>query len=258
MEEMESELSGLKLKQARAFNGLVREYLSDTINPGNALDSLVSLYEKFDEINIKYRLAMLHLQRGEYTIGANVLNAIPVNNSLNGEEQSTHNSMFDFYNLVKGIKQDGRNETEANEAEIEELVEIEQIGTGLASVYAKNLLISLDEIEYLAPLQLPDFSKSAKEMEEYLEILNTEPPKYLEVFPNPSKNFVIVHYKQEIKKEGLVEIRNVNGIAVESIVINRLEDQVTVNTQNWKPGLYIATLIVDGNSVESFKFTLTR
>ena len=38
-DELESKLSGLKLRQARAFNGLVRQYLSDTINPWHTHDS---------------------------------------------------------------------------------------------------------------------------------------------------------------------------------------------------------------------------
>ena len=35
--------------------------------------------------------------------------------------------MVDYFNLVKGIKQDGRNEMEANETEIEQLIDIEAI-----------------------------------------------------------------------------------------------------------------------------------
>lgn len=39
---------------------------------------------------------------------------------------------------------------------------------------------------------------------------------------------------------------------------NELQNQVTVITQNWKPGVYIANLFIDGSLVESVKFTLVE
>ena len=50
----------------------------------------------------------------------------------------------------------------------------------------RNILIALDEIEYLAPIQLPDLYKSKQEHEEYLEILNSKPPSTIISF---SKSF---------------------------------------------------------------------
>jgi len=255
-EELESKLAGLKLRQAKAFNGLVRQYLTDTIDPQAGSDSLVVLFQSFDDKNIKYRLAMLHIQRGEYQLGSSILNAIPSGFDLSTKELTEHNNMEDYYNLVKGIKQAGRIELEADEDEVQQFVSIEQTEAGIASVYARNVLLALDEIEYLAPIQLPDLYKSSKEMEEYLELINTEPPTQLAVFPNPSKDYVIVEYHLEIEKDGIIEVKDVNGIVVKQVKIERLQDQVTVSTQNWKPGLYIITLKIGGKSIESCKFTL--
>jgi len=50
----------------------------------------------------------------------------------------------------------------------------------------------------------------------------------------------------------------VNGLLLNKIQIERLQDQVTVKTQNWKPGLYIASLKVDGKFIESCKFMLIK
>ena len=60
----------------------------------------------------------------------------------------------------------------------------------------------------------------------------------------------------ELEKNGIIEVKNVNGIVVNQVKTERLQDQVTVKTQNWKSGLYIATLKVEGKLVESCKFTL--
>lgn len=255
--ELESKLSRLKLKQARAFNGLVREYLSDTVNLGLS-DSLLTLFQALDNKNIKYRLALYHLQRGEYNMGSIVINTIPIEFDLSTEELDAYVQMVEYFDLVKGIKLDERTFLEANEGEIVELNEIEQSRKGLASMYAKNVLIALDKIEYIAPVQMADLFKSKQDQKDYLELLNTEPPSMISVFPNPSKNYMIIEYHIELEKNGIIEILDVNGIIVKLIKINKLENQVTVNTQDWKPGLYIATLIIEGMSIESYKFTLIK
>lgn len=257
-QELESELANYKLKQARAINGLVREYLSDTINQEIALDSIVGIFLTVNDRSIKYRLAMLYLQRSEFTEGYNVLNAIPVTYDLGASEMEKHNNIIAYYNLIKGIKQDGRTEMEAKEDEVQELFIIEDAIDGIASAYARNILIAMDKMDYLAPIQLPNLFKSTREMEEYFEIMSSVPPSQLSVFPNPSKDYVIVEYHLEIEKEGSIEVKDVNGLVIKKVQINRLQDQVTLTTQYWKPGMYIATLIIDGKSVESCKFTLVN
>jgi len=257
-DQVESELAGYKIRQARALNGLARQYLSDTENPEIAMESLTQLYQGFDDINIKYRLAILLLSNGDYTLSNNILSEIPNQFSLNMEELLAHNNMVNFYNIIKAVKQDGRNETQVTSIEIQEIAEIYEAGHGLSSTYAQNILLDVGFIEYLAPIKLPDINKSNKLEQEYEELLKTKVPSQLSVFPNPSKDFVIVEYAQELQNEGLVEIQDVNGKLIKNILINRLKDQVTVPTQNWKPGLYIATLIIKGKTIESVKFTLVE
>ncbi len=257
-QELESQLANYKLKQSRAINGIVREYLADTINPVSSTDSIVALYESVNDKGIKYRLAFLHLQREEYDLGTTVLDAILTGYELSTEETSEHDIMVDYFNLVKGIKQDSRTELDANEDEIQELVNIEQLSNGIVGAYARNVLLALEEIEYLAPIQLPNLYKSSKEAEELLEIINSEAPSQLSVFPNPSKGYVIIEYHQEMEKDGTIEIKDVNGITIKKVYINILEDQVIVGTHDWKPGVYIASLIIDGISIESCKFTLVK
>jgi len=133
-----------------------------------------------------------------------------------------------------------------------------QIESGSASNYARNVLLALDKIDYLAPIQIPDLYKSKQEHEEYFELLNTEPPPIFSVFPNPSNDYVIVEYLLDIERDGIIEVKDVNGIVVKQVRIERVQDQVTISAQNWKPGMYIATLKIDGKQVESCKFTLVR
>ena len=105
---------------------------------------------------------------------------------------------------------------------------------------------------------MPDLLKSAVAIEAYEKLLNTKPPQLLEVFPNPSKDFVILGYKLEMETKGSIEIQDVTGKTIKTIHTHSKQDQITVVTQDWKPGVYIATFKIDGKTTESVKFTLVN
>ena len=80
----------------------------------------------------------------------------------------------------------------------------------------------------------------------------------LEVYPNPSSGYVIIGYNLETEADCSIEIRDVTGKTVKTLTTTGKQDQITVVTENWLPGVYIATLFIDGKSKESVKFTLVK
>ncbi len=53
-----------------------------------------------------------------------------------------------------------------------------------------------------------------------------------------------------------VEIQQINGIKDRKIDINNSEDQIVVDTRDWRPGIYIISLIVNEKIIESVKFVV--
>jgi hypothetical protein len=80
----------------------------------------------------------------------------------------------------------------------------------------------------------------------------------LEVYPNPSKDFVIIGYQFDKETRGMIVIRDITGKPVQSISFNGMQDQVTVTTRGWITGVYILNLVVNGNVIETTKFTLIK
>lgn len=76
------------------------------------------------------------------------------------------------------------------------------------------------------------------------------------MYPNPSKGYVILEYKLETEQEGMIEIQNITGRTIHSISITEIQNQITVITQDWNPGIYIVSLKIKGKLIESTKFTL--
>nr|NQU92402.1 T9SS type A sorting domain-containing protein [Bacteroidota bacterium] len=88
--------------------------------------------------------------------------------------------------------------------------------------------------------------------------LNTPAPKFLEVYPNPSKDFVILGYRFDKETAGTIEIRDVTGQTMQSIPFAGIQDQVTVMTRTWTTGIYMISLVIDGTVKETVKFTLVN
>ncbi len=80
----------------------------------------------------------------------------------------------------------------------------------------------------------------------------------LEVYPNPSSGYVIIGYNLESETELSIEIKDITGKAIQTLSANGKQDQLTVATEKWTPGVYVATLFIDGKSKESVKFTLVK
>ncbi len=256
-EELESELAAYKQQKAKAFNGLVRWFMNDTINPVASSDSLVLLFQQDNSLNSKYSLVMLHLERGELQTGLNVLNGIPNQYNLPEVELANHLEMVNYSNLIVDLMNEDKTILEVDSLQMNQLLAMEAAEQGQASVYARNILLALNEIEYEEPILLPDLLKSSQANEEYLELLNVEPPNQIEVYPNPSDDYVIISYKLEMEKPGyVIRITDLNGKTIKTVSINNRQDQIVIDTQNWKPGIYISTLEKRGNPVESVKFTI--
>jgi hypothetical protein len=145
---------------------------------------------------------------------------------------------------------------------VQQLALLESEGDNPANIYARNILLSSGDISYDEPVQLPDLMKSAAATEEYEKLLNAKPPRNLEVYPNPSKDFVIIGYTTGEEtlpsQEGMIEIQDAAGRIIKTVSFKSKRDQVTVITKDWKSGIYIARLKLNGNIIESIKFTLVK
>jgi hypothetical protein len=257
-EETESRLAAFKLEKAKCFNDLVRYYLNDTVNPQASLDTLMVLLQNENNLNAKYRLAMLNGERGAWSEGLDVLNNIPSQFDLTPAEVEEHSQFATYYTLLLGMLQEGKSIFEADSAQIEELVDIKESQNGKASVYARNILLALNQMEYEEPIFIPDLLKSAEAMDEYQELLSKadDAPGFIKVKPNPAKNYIIIEYELEQESDALINITDISGNLKYSVNTAYRQDQLTIDTRSWKAGIYITALKINGKLIESVKFTI--
>jgi len=221
-------------------------------------DSLIDLLANVNTLNAQYQLALLHLNRSEYNLGSNVLSNIPSIFTLTAYELTTHQNMVDYYDWLVAIKQNQGNILYPDSTQQQQLWDIAAADSSGAGIYARNLLVAMGATTYSEPIVLPDIYKSTRAMEDYDKLLHTDSPNFLKLFPNPTKDYVILEYKLETDVLANISINDINGITIKAIETKGQQDQITLITSDWKPGIYIANLKISGKIVESIKFTIVK
>jgi len=257
-QELESGLAGYKLQKAKAMNAIISYYREELEGPADISDSLLALFQADNTLTSAYRVAWLYLERDEYQQGLNVMGNIPSLFGLDEEGQQDYTNISGIYTMLSGLCQNGNTIESLSETELAGLQTLTAGDAGLARAYARNILIALGELEYDEPILQPDFLKSSMAIDAYNELLKAEAPQQLQAYPNPSKGYVILEYKIETGAEGLIGIKDITGKTIKTIPATEKQDQVTVITENWQTGVYIANLTVNGKSIESVKFTIVK
>jgi len=255
--ELEGQLAGYQMAKCRAMNSLVRHFGQQPENPA-ITDSLIALYQSDNTVGSRYMQAWLYLYSSQYQQGHNIMASIPANFTLAEDELAEYQNMQWLYAMLKGLSESGNGLDSLSGAQILQLQEIDADETGFASVYARNILLAIDELEYQEPIILPNSMKSAEVEEAYHEVLNSKAPTMLEVYPNPSKDFIILAYQFDKETKGMIGIRDISGKPVQSIPFDGIQDQVTVTTRGWTAGVYVLSLVVNDKVIETTKFTLVK
>ncbi len=257
-EETESRLGAFNLDKARALYGLSRMFMYDTMNPSTAVDSLIDLLSTEYTLSAQYQWAMLELGKGEYTLGSSVLSNIPSHITLTSSELTQHQQMVDYYNWLTSVKQSQGNILNPSASQRQQLWNMAMADSSKAGVYARNLLVALGDTAYHEPIILPDLYKSTQALANFDELLNVEGPSLLNVFPNPASGYVILEYKLESDAKASVTVSDLRGTTIETRNTTGRQDQLTMITRDWVPGVYVASLKVNGKLTESIKFTVVK
>jgi predicted glutamine amidotransferase len=124
-------------------------------------------------------------------------------------------------------------------------------------MFALNYLIDLAEVEYEEPIQIPEILKSSEAIGSFTSINNNREPQSLKITPNPAKDFIMIEYELEPTTKASIEIHDVAGKPVYSMQISNSSDKITLDTQTWDTGMYVATLKINGKVKQTIKLSIS-
>lgn len=250
-EAVEAEISAWKNTRSEHFNNLYQFFRKDTIDP-YTMDSLEILLVNDSYLESKYRLAFLYYQKQEYGNMNTVLNNIPSSFELSATEQSIHQDYLVLFNVLGQLSGNELLINESHAAQLETLIERDGFFPG---AYARDILFAAGFINYEEPINIPEILKSSEAIEDDKHIFGK--PEVLNVFPNPANDYIIVDYNTE-GHNGIVllSIIDLNGKPVFAEVQNETRNQKVISTINWKSGVYLVTVSVNGSTIRSSKLTV--
>jgi hypothetical protein len=100
--------------------------------------------------------------------------------------------------------------------------------------------------------------KTQEATDNHNNIMNAMPPDFLRVFPNPSRDYVIIGYNHESLGNAQLSIVNSSGIVVHSLSVNKATDQQVIDTRSWQSGTYVVSLVVNADIIESVTFSIVH
>lgn len=251
-EAIEAELSSWKQIRSEHFNNLYQYFRKDTIDPA-AMDSLELLLANDQYIGSKYRLSFHYYKMQDYNNMNTVLGNIPSAFELSNTQQAIHQDYLTLFGIVEQLSGNELLVDSVQAVQLETLIERDDCFPG---AYARDILFAAGFINYEEPIIIPETLKSSEVIEDE-PFSSFDKPEILNVFPNPADDYVVVDYNAE-GHSGIVllSIIDLSGKPVFAEVQPIMRNQKVISTTDWKSGVYLVTVSVNGSTIKSRKLTI--
>jgi len=112
-----------------------------------------------------------------------------------------------------------------------------------------------------APVILPDMSMKSSLVD--WQASPQEPNKpmaRLSIYPNPAKDYIVLDYDitGEYQQAQILIYQSAKGDLIKQKEIFDFRNSIVIDIADLPSGVFIATLQIDGKSIESVKFTIAR
>ena len=241
-----------------AYQNLINLYKGDSINPVNA-DSLVNLLESENSLISNYDLATWYYNNGNNTQAQNILNSIPVTFDLTQDQQAINQDYISFFNVKNQVVTDSSGIYFLTETQKNTLENIAINDPDMPGVFARNMLLASNNLQYEEPVFLPDSSLKSSKTGKYRGTKSyfDKEISYLKVFPNPAKDFFIAEYHLPTYAQStILLIADESGKKLRYIPLNTIDDQRVIQTTGLTAGVYHVSLIINGEVKENSRIVL--
>jgi len=241
------------------IDDLKTRFVNDTINVW-AKDSLKNLLSQADEINLRYELAFLYLNEGQYQQMNNVINNIPLEFNLAEEQNTTHQYYIDYLSILEDMRNDSLDVTQLDSIQIDTLQSIANNCKHYPAVWANSLLEQLNmDPEYWYREPIPPDPLTLRNSPQSKPTSLSGTIEYLKVYPNPANDYFTLDYHvQQVFSELRIDVMDVAGRIIHSFPLREQKSQKLIDIREYKPGLYLINLIGDGVIIDTEKLNVNK
>jgi hypothetical protein len=241
-EVYEAQLSHHSKERYQAFSNLYRLYINDPGNPGFG-ETLETLLMNANYLHAFYTLAYNYLENGNQYMADQTLGEIPGSFELIPEEMEVYLTHQDYFDTWVDLMNDTVFIVRPGNNIISNLLSLYSSGTGVPSVYARNLLISANEIEYNESINLNNYLKNQRFYRKGIQGETTNHVS-LNLFPNPASGIITIEFEAEPDAMDLnLLISDIIGNPCFSMDISTNKGLKQISVDGFKPGVYFVSLV---------------
>jgi hypothetical protein len=259
-EQLEGKLYAHELLQSSYLGDLLRFYAADTTGVYTS-DSVIALLQSRNDISEKYALAFEYLACGQPDHATEVLNNIPSQFELTGDQLKEYQDYSDYLHILLDLQSLNLTIYDVNKDQISQLQQFAAQSSNPVRTYARNILIANNLISYTEPIYLPDETKSVVAGKEP-KIHTALNAGYLKLFPNPAKYYVIAEYDYSgefsSNESVVLTIFSSDGKKVVQKELKKKQDQLLIDGRNLSAGSYLCRISKGKRTLGYAKFVIVK
>ena len=163
-----------------------------------------------------------------------------------------------YFEIAQAVKKEGVQMNILSKEQIASLENIKEINRPLISSAAIALLLSNDNKYDYYEVVSPIKESSARMAQPFTETINSiEDDNTLNVYPNPSRDYLTLDYKTNSEYSKLwFEISDSRGSIIMKQTLKGGDNQELINISNLNANIYTLTLYGDGERIAVEKITI--
>ena len=238
------------------IEAMVSDYLADSLlSPAAQLDSILYLLEVQNDAYFDKQILHYTAAKKDYAQVQQMLNSQLDNPKLLDYQEQELEGWQSYYQILANIT-----EEEPDSAQLAAFHSLWLEDKGAASAAARAYLQTYAGLEYEEPLYLGDEMYATGPNEHFEELVQkAEAHQYLELYPNPAKDYLIVKYDLEMNyPDALIQISDMRGMILVTQKLKASKNQILIPTKDYKEGTYTLQLSFGKQARETHKFTVVK
>ena len=243
-------------KRQLKINELTRSYISNQY-PDSAigyLDTLATDTTDENTLEARFMLVPLAIDDEDAVKAQDILDRIPQDNDESTQYCNYQQICIDLLNANKTF-------FDMDTTQEQSMRNIANTSTQ-ASRFAQSVLhyVYNDTIQIIQEdIDSTEGSKRSNQINEEKLLVNEIKDMKLKIYPNPASNEVIIEaYFAEAHSDAVISVYNLIGNKLVVIPLNKVENRIELNTEDWNNGIYPYTLSFNGSVKEKGKISIFK
>ena len=255
-EELEAQVAGYLSDHSNALNAILRYYSLDSLSTSSR-DSVLAYAGESQYLWARYLNAFKMAEMGLESSADLEMNEISSDFPLTADQTLEHGYYSQLLDLLTECTDSGMSVLSSDSVRLAILDQLHSNSTGLAKVYAGNVLKARELFSYNEPYLLP--VEGLKESPVRWFPQKTWDKDELKVYPNPAGQYVVIEYTlQSANPQATIRFLDNGGKTVKSFLRSKNHEYMVIPVDDLISGMYLVVLISDGKIFGNVKLIISR